>query len=312
MFLVGLAAAARYGARLVSRLVGTKDEEIVVVLAIGLAVVTAGLAERLGVSDAIGAFMIGLILGATTTAGRLRTLTHPLRDGFGALFFFHFGLTIDPSGVLKVAAPITVAVLTTIVLCVAAGVLAARIHGLRRMAAANIGLTVLARGEFSLVLAALALSSGLDPRLGAFTAGYVFALAVIGPVAVTASAGIARLLPAWRRPDNLAHGSTAPLDMDVGTSQLYRLGAELLQVQVKPGSRLHGVAVRELRLPPATTLGLLVRDGQTSAPLKETQLQADDVLLLFTRPGERIAVEQRIRALHRSGRLARWHGDTGG
>jgi len=311
LFLVGLAAVARYGARLVSRLVGTKDEQIVVVLAIGLAVVTAGLAERLGVSDAIGAFMIGLILGATTTARRLRTLTHPLRDGFGAIFFFHFGLTIDPSGVLEVAGPITVAVVTTTCLCIAAGVHAARVYRLSRVEAANIGLTVLTRGEFSLVVAALALGSGLDPRIGAFTAGYVLVLAVLGPMAAAASGRIAHLLPACGLPDTPTPTAAASLDMDVGTSQLYRLGAELLQVRVKPGSRLHGVAVSELRLPPTTTLGLLVRDGHTSAPQHGTQLQTDDVLLLFTDPGQRLAAEQRIRAVHRSGRLARWHGDTG-
>jgi len=310
-FLVCLAAVARYGARLVSRLVGAQDEEIVVVLAIGLAVITAGLAERLGVSDAIGAFMIGLVLGATTTAGRLRTLTHPLRDGFGAIFFFHFGLTIDPSGVLAVAGPITVAVLMTGVLCIVAGVLAARIYRMGRVEAANIGLTVLTRGEFSLVLAALALAGGLDTRLGAFTAGYVFVLAVIGPMAAAASGRIARVLPGWGLPDSQPRTLTAPLDMDVGTSQLYRLGAEMLQVNVKPGSRLHGVAVSELRLPPTTTLGLLLRDGRTSSPRNGTQLQTDDVLLLFTHPSQRLAAERRIRAVHRSGRLAHWHGDSG-
>ena len=58
----------------------TPDEEIVVVVFTGLAIFTAGVAEALGVSDAIGAFMVGLILGATAKAARLRTLTHPLRD----------------------------------------------------------------------------------------------------------------------------------------------------------------------------------------------------------------------------------------
>lgn len=86
-FLLGLALIARYGAALVGKLLDTKDEEIVVVVFVGLAIITAGVAERLGVSDAIGAFMIGLILGARTKAKRPRTLTHPLRDAFAAIFF---------------------------------------------------------------------------------------------------------------------------------------------------------------------------------------------------------------------------------
>ena len=54
---------------------------------------------------------------------------------------------------------------------------------------------MLCRGEFSLVLASLALSAGLDPRIGSFAAGYVLVLAVLGPVAVSSSARLARLVP---------------------------------------------------------------------------------------------------------------------
>jgi CPA2 family monovalent cation:H+ antiporter-2 len=97
-FLLALALVARYGARWFGSLIDTKDEEIVVVVFVGLAVLTAGVAEELGVSDAIGAFMIGLILGATAKAPRLRALAHPLRDAFAAMFFFHFGLSINPAG----------------------------------------------------------------------------------------------------------------------------------------------------------------------------------------------------------------------
>ncbi|MGH3814395.1 MAG: cation:proton antiporter, partial [Pseudonocardiaceae bacterium] len=142
-FLLALALVARYGARLAGKLINTKDEEIVIVVFVGLAILTAGVAEELGVSDAIGAFMIGLILGATAKAQRLRTLTHPLRDAFGAIFFFNFGLSIDPGDVLSVAPQVGIAVLATIVLALTAGAIAARLHGYGRVGAANIGLTVL-------------------------------------------------------------------------------------------------------------------------------------------------------------------------
>src|SRR3712207_1910561 len=222
----------------------TKDEEIVVVLALGLAISTAGAGEHLGVSDAIGTFMIGLILAAAPTARRLRQLTHPLRDGFGAIFFFHFGLTIDLGDVLGVLPQIILAAGTTVVLAVVAGVVAARLHGLGRLGAANIGFTVLTRGEFSLVLASLALAAGLDARLGSFTAGYVLVLAVLGPIAVYSSPRLARGIP--RRllrggPEPAGRSNGVPLDLDVGTSSLHELGTDLLQVRVLPGSRLHGV-----------------------------------------------------------------------
>ena len=63
---------------------------------VGLAVLTAGMAEELGVSDAIGAFMTGPSLAATVVAHRVERLVLPLRDTFAAVFFFAFGLTIDP------------------------------------------------------------------------------------------------------------------------------------------------------------------------------------------------------------------------
>jgi CPA2 family monovalent cation:H+ antiporter-2 len=64
-----------------------------------------------------------------------------------------------------------------------------------REEAANISLTVLTRGEFSLILASLAVTAGLDPRITALTAGYVLVLAVVGPIAVMSSARLARRLP---------------------------------------------------------------------------------------------------------------------
>jgi CPA2 family monovalent cation:H+ antiporter-2 len=311
-FLLALALVARHGTRAVGRLIDTTDEEIVVVVSVGLAILVAGLAEEVGVSDAIGALMVGLVLGATAKAPRLRTLVHPLRDAFAAIFFFHFGLSIDPAGILDVLAQIAAAVAVTLGLCLIAGVIAARLHGYGPVQAANIGLTVLTRGEFSLILASLALAAGLDGRIGSFTAGYVLVLAVVGPYAVSRSETLARFLPARLLPDRAARPEPAEeLTMDVGPTSLYQLGTDLLQIHILPGSRLHGVYVAELRLPAGTTLGLMVREQSTKALRPDTRLRTGDVLLVFTPPDQRQAVEERIRAVHRSGRLARWHGDLG-
>ncbi|GLW10161.1 transporter [Microtetraspora sp. NBRC 13810] len=193
-FLLVLAAVARWGARLVSRLVHTEDDELLVVSFVGLAVLVAGVAEELGVSDAIGAFMIGLILASTRSAPRIRKLVHPLRDAFAALFFFAFGLAIDPGDVWSVALPVTIAVLLTVVLNVAAGVIAARMHSFGRLQAVNVALTVLSRGEFALVLASLALAAGLDGRLAPFIAGYVLVLALLGPMVAARSGWLVRMV----------------------------------------------------------------------------------------------------------------------
>jgi CPA2 family monovalent cation:H+ antiporter-2 len=194
-FLFALVLVARYGGGVVDRLIGTDDDEILTILFIGLAVLVAGLAEELGVSDAIGAFLAGLIVAETTVKGRVEHLVLPLRDAFAAIFFFTFGLTIDPGEFGDVAGPVLLAVGLSLVLNLVAGVLVGWIGRHDRQAAANVGLTVLARGEFSLILASLALAAGLDARLGPFTGLYVLILAVLGPILASRSHLVARLLP---------------------------------------------------------------------------------------------------------------------
>src|SRR5690606_26088611 len=77
------------------------------------------------------------------------------------------------------------------------------------------------------------------------------------------------------------------------------------------GSRPHGVAVFELRLPPPTVVTLIVRGGVTLFPDRDTVLRSGDALLLITTPLTREATERRLRAIGRSGKPARRHGEHG-
>lgn len=199
-FLVVLGAAARWGGAMAGKLVASPDDELLTVCFVGFAVLIAGIAEELEVSDAIGAFMAGLVLAESPVARRIEHLVLPLRDAFAALFFFAFGLTIDPGDAAEVAVPVAVAAALSLLLNVAAGVIAARIEGFRPGAAANTGLTLLGRGEFSLILASLATTAGLDPRIGPFVGLYVLVLAILGPVLTLRSASVARLIPPWLVP----------------------------------------------------------------------------------------------------------------
>lgn len=193
-FLLALAAAARYGTRLVGRLIAVRDNELLVISFLGAAVLVAGISEVLGVADAIGAFMVGLILAGTPSAARIRRLVHPLRDAFAAIFFFAFGLAIDPAVVASVAGPVAAAAAVTVVMNVVAGLLVARLYGYGPERAAEIATTLVARGEFALILAAMATSAGLDDRLAPFIAGYVLVLAVLGPVVAGRAELLARAL----------------------------------------------------------------------------------------------------------------------
>ncbi|MFF0886360.1 cation:proton antiporter [Streptomyces sp. NPDC003456] len=205
-FLLLLAAAARYGTRPVGRLIRTRDNELLVISFLGAAVLVAGISEVLGVADAIGAFMVGLILAGTPSGPRIRDLVHPLRDAFAALFFFAFGLSIDPGDIVSVAGPVAAAAALTLVMNIAAGLLVARLYRYGTGIAADIATTLVARGEFALILAAMAAGAGLDARLAPFIAGYVLVLAILGPIAAGRAHLLARALRSGRR---LLSGGTA-------------------------------------------------------------------------------------------------------
>ncbi|MGA5319632.1 cation:proton antiporter [Streptomyces seoulensis] len=199
-FLLVLAAAARYGTRLVGRLIQVRDNELLVISFLGAAVLVAGVSELLGVADAIGAFMVGLILAGTSSGPRIRKLVHPLRDAFAAIFFLAFGLALDPARLASVAGPVAAAAALTIVMNVIAGLLVARTYGYGPEPAADIATTLVARGEFALILGVMAASAGLDGRLSSFIAGYVLVLAVLGPVIAKRADLLARAMRAVRPP----------------------------------------------------------------------------------------------------------------
>ncbi|MFJ6749955.1 cation:proton antiporter [Streptomyces sp. NPDC091266] len=207
-FLLLLAVVARWGTRIISRLIATKDNELLVISFLGAAVLVAGVSEWFGVADAIGAFMVGLMLGSTSSGERIRELVHPLRDAFGAIFFFAFGLSIDPGDLPTVVWPVLIAVAVTLLMNVLAGLAAARIHRFGPRPAANIATALLARGEFALILATMAASAGLDERLSPFIAGYVLILAVLGPLAAGRSGLLARVLPGGKADDGPADGES--------------------------------------------------------------------------------------------------------
>ncbi|GAB2749962.1 potassium/proton antiporter [Amycolatopsis magusensis] len=105
--------------------------------------------------------------------------------------------------------------------------------------------------------------------------------------------------------------STEAKEIQVDAAPLDELGAELLQVRIQRGSRMHGVYVSELRLPPGASVSLVVRDGKSFTPQATSRLQELDQLLVVTTEEARTTAERRLRAIDRAGRLARWRGESG-
>jgi cell volume regulation protein A len=102
-----------------------------------------------------------------------------------------------------------------------------------------------------------------------------------------------------------------PRDIAVESAPLEELDAELMQLTVPVGSRLHGVYLPELRLPPDAAVVLIVRDGRSFVPDRTTQLRRGDQALLVSARRSRQEAERRLRAVSRAGRLASWRGESG-
>ena len=193
-FLIVMFALARWGGRVVSRLVNTKDDELFTILFFGLAVAFGGIGELLGVSDAIGAFLIGLVLGATRVRSRIEAFALPLRDVFGAFFFLNFGLALNVSTFGEVLVPVGVAVAMTLIVNTLGGQLIAWQNKLTQAEGLNASAMLQNRGEFALILATLATAAGLDPRLTPFAGLYVLSMAIVGPVLAVNSEKIGRVV----------------------------------------------------------------------------------------------------------------------
>ena len=97
-----------------------------------------------------------------------------------------------------------------------------------------------------------------------------------------------------------------PRELELEAAPLDRVAADMLQVSISPKSRLHGVEVGELRLPPGASVALIVRDGQTLVPERRTVLRHGDDLLVVTPRKLREATEERLRQVSARGRLAQW------
>jgi monovalent cation:H+ antiporter-2, CPA2 family len=181
--LLVLTLAVRYGVPL-SRVVAHQSDEIVLLTIFGVVLLVAGATQRLQVSAAIGAFLVGIAVSGPM-AEQTHRLLAPLRDLFAATFFFFFGLQIDPAtlpSVLPSAVLLGVVTATTKVLT---GFWAARRTGVDRRGGLRSGMALVARGEFSIVIAGL--GAGLEPQLGPLAAAYVLFLAVLGPILTRAA-----------------------------------------------------------------------------------------------------------------------------
>ncbi|MEW1862497.1 cation:proton antiporter [Streptomyces sp. NPDC088194] len=184
--------ALRHG-RLISRAVSSDNPEMLLLVVLGLTLLVAGVAERLQVSAAVGAFLVGIALSGDVAEGASNILT-PLRDLFAAVFFVFFGLSTVPADIPPVLVPALILALVTAMTKVGTGWFAARRAGIKTPGRWRAGGTLVARGEFSIVIAGLAVAK--EPRIGPLATAYVLILVVLGPLSARFTEPLARRVTA--------------------------------------------------------------------------------------------------------------------
>lgn len=188
-----LFVATRYH-RAVSALVDVDHREALLLGVFGLTVLVAGLAQALQISAAVGAFLVGIAISGQV-AHHATQLLEPLRDLFAAVFFVVFGLNTDPNSIPPVLLWAVVLAVVTTATKVVTGWWAARRSGIGRMGRARAGAALVARGEFSIVIAGFAVSAGaVEGELAALAATYVLIMAILGPIAARVVEPVTRLL----------------------------------------------------------------------------------------------------------------------
>ena len=192
-----LTVALRWGHRLSAVLASGSDEALLLAV-FGLTLLVGGLAQRVEVSAAVGAFLVGLALSGPVQE-RAGALVGPLRDLFAATFFLFFSFQIDPGSLVDVMAPAAALVLVTGAGKLVSGRVAARRVGVGPRGGLRAGAALIARGEFSIVIASLGAGTTHGTDLGALAAAYVLLTAVVGPLV----AKYVDRLPGFRRPAGL-------------------------------------------------------------------------------------------------------------
>ncbi|MFI2431338.1 cation:proton antiporter [Streptomyces sp. NPDC018693] len=191
-----LLAAVRYG-RHISRFVSSDDPEKLLLVVLGLTLLVAGIAQELQVSAAVGAFLVGIALSGEVAEGA-HNLLAPLRDLFAAVFFVFFGLHTDPASIPPVLLPALALAVVTALTKIATGYWAARRAGISPKGRWRAGGTLVARGEFSIVIAGLAVTAGIEPSLGPLATAYVLILVIVGPLTARYTEPVALRLTARR------------------------------------------------------------------------------------------------------------------
>jgi CPA2 family monovalent cation:H+ antiporter-2 len=197
-------AASRYLARPIDVILDRLPTEFMLLFTFALLVGMSAAADALGLSEAIGALMAGVVLAETSVRTEIEERFLAFRDVFAALFFFVFGLTIDVEALGDIGWLLAVAVILSLAAKVVAGYGAGIVGGFNKRQSLNVGAALVAHGEFTIILAQIAsgnagIPAGDRADLVAFAGLYVLVTATLGLILMKESKRIGRMVFATPR-----------------------------------------------------------------------------------------------------------------
>lgn len=167
----------------VSGFLFSRSDESLLLTILGMTILIAGTAEVFGLSAAVAALLVGIVLSGPA-AEAAHGLLAPMRDLFAAMFFAFVGLSVDPASIPPVLVPASTLALITLVTKFATGWIGAARSGVGIRGRVRAGAMLTARGEFSIAIAGLATAAGVAGDFEALAISYVFVLAIVGPIFV--------------------------------------------------------------------------------------------------------------------------------
>lgn len=183
LFVAALLFAAHRYQEPLARMIAHRSEEAFTLALFAFVIAISALAGVFRLSEAVGAFLAGLVIGSTHLKARAAQTLLPFQTLFAALFFISFGMSLDLGRVAGVAVPGVVLIALGVATKTLGGFLAGRAAGHPTGLAAVVGLSLVPKGEFSVVIAGLAAAASRpDSHIVALTGLYVFGLSIIGPI----------------------------------------------------------------------------------------------------------------------------------
>jgi len=299
--LLGLAIGA--GGAWLLRRIALPSSGLYPLAVVSLALLAYGTSASVHASGFAAIYVAALVLGNNDLPHR--TATRSFAEGVAWLaqigLFVMLGLLLTPSDITWSIVG-TALVVSALLLGLArpiSVVVASLVQRLPRHELAFVSWAGL-RGAVPIVLATIPLAEDVTDAERLFD--IVFVVVVVSTLVTGPTLpAVAKRLRVTRRSE--------PRQLDLEVAPLDRMAADMLQVTVSPVSRLHGVEVGELRLPPGSSVSLVVRDGEAIVPERRTVLRRGDDLLVVTPRGQRDPTVARLRTVSAHGRLGRWLDD---